>query len=162
MSCASRPEAWGIVVALAAVVCPPQAARAQGWTETQAWAVGTASRPAAVLAGVGVGWRDRGRTRLGGVFAAGVLETGDPAGRLEFTYHFLLDPGRTRGAAVYGGGGLALASGERADLAARVLITVGADVAPAAPRGWFVELGLGGGARLAAGFRWRTRSAPGR
>ncbi len=160
MSCGSRPEAWGRLAALAVVTGAAPAARAQSWVETQVWGVATASKPAAFLTGVGVGWRDRGRTRLAGAFAAGLLETGDAAGRVEFAWHFLLDPARARGTAVYGGGGLAFATGARADVAARVLIVLGAEAAPAASQGWFAEIGVGGGARLAVGLRWRKRSAP--
>jgi hypothetical protein len=114
------------------------------------------SKPAFLGAGAGVSWRDAGRTRLGAAALAGLLDNGEAAGRLEFAWHFMLDPGRRSGSAVYGGGGLALASGPGGRVAARLQLTLGAEQAPAARSGWFFELGLGGGVRAAAGVRWRV------
>lgn len=158
MSCGSRPDAWILAFLLAA--CVPGQVLAQGWTETQVWAVAVASRPGFAGAGFGLASRDASRSRLGAAAAAGLLESGGAAGRLELAWHFLLDPVRTRGAAVYGGGGLVLASGEGGRLRARLQLTIGAESGPAARRGTFVEVGVGGGARLAAGVRLRTRRAP--
>ena len=41
-----------------------------------------------------------------------------------------------------------------------VVLTLGLEARPAARDGWFVEAGVGGGARLAAGYRWRRFSSP--
>ena len=35
------------------------------------------------------------------------------------------------------------------------MVTLGLEERPAARAGWFVEAGVGGGARLALGYRWR-------
>jgi hypothetical protein len=164
MICASRPEAWGkaraarLLLAAAFASVPASPAAAQGWRETQAWGVAVASRPEFAGAGFGFAWRDAGRTRLSGAAALGVLEGGNLAGRVELAWHFLLDPGRRRaGLALYAGGGLALATREGGRPVARLQLALGAESAPALSRSWFVEAGVGGGVRLAAGLRWRAR-----
>jgi hypothetical protein len=40
-----------------------------------------------------------------------------------------------------------------------VVVTLGVEARPGAPSGWFVEAGVGGGARLAMGYRWRRLPA---
>lgn len=75
--------------------------------------------------------------------------------RLEATAQFLLQPGERRGAGPYGGLGLAFVGGQGARGAGYLTALLGIDVAPGARRGWYVELGLGGGVRLAAGLRFR-------
>lgn len=156
MSCTSRPEAWGVLL-LALLRAVPVAA--QGWTETQVMGVAVASEPVFAGGGAGVAWRDAGRTRLGAALAAGVLDNGEAAGRVELVWHFLLDPARARGGAVYGGGGLAVATGPAGDPAARIQLVLGVEAAPGSRHGAFVEAGVGGGVRLAAGLRWRARGA---
>jgi hypothetical protein len=71
--------------------------------------------------------------------------------------HFLLSPGRRVGVAAYGGGGVAVVGGpvERGYL----LLTLGLESAPGSRSGWFAEAGVGGGVRLAAGWRWRRLPA---
>jgi hypothetical protein len=155
MSWRSRPEAWGLALVLALFAAGPRTARAQGWRETQVWAVGLAARPAVAAAGLGLAVRDVGRTRLGFALAAGTAEGGRAAGRAEFAWHFLLDPGRRRGLGLYGGAGAALTVVEGNRVRPFVLGVLGIETAPAAPTGVFVESGFGGGVRRAAGLRWR-------
>lgn len=75
--------------------------------------------------------------------------------RIEATAQFLLQPGERRGAGPYGGLGLAFVGGEGARGAGYLTALLGVDAAPGARRGWYVELGLGGGVRLSAGGRFR-------
>jgi len=157
MSWRSRPDAWSLALAAALLMAGPRTARAQGWRETQLWAVGLTSRPAVVAAGLGFAARDAGRTRLGFALAAGTAEGGRAAGRAEVAWHFLLDPGRRHGLSVYGGGGAALTVVEHARVRPFVLVVLGIETAPTARTGLFVESGLGGGVRIAAGLRWRHR-----
>jgi hypothetical protein len=124
--------------------------------------VGLASRPAVYGAGLGLEWRDKGRTRLGAAFAAGASGDGRAAVRLEGAWHFLLDPWRGHGLGLYGGGGIAITAVDGSRVSPWVLALIGVETGPAARRGFFVEAGFGGGARLAAGVRWRTQNAPGR
>lgn len=159
MSWISRRSAWG---AAALALGVSARARAQGWRETQLWTVVVASRPAVALAGVALAWREEGRTRIGGAVAAGAAADGGWAARAEATWHFLLDPGRLTGGGLYGGGGAALSVHSHARVRPWVQLVLGFESAPAGASGVFVEAGVGGGARVAAGVRLRKRSAPGR
>lgn len=159
MSWCSRPSAWLLAATLTAHGSP---LIAQGWRESQLWAVAATSDPLVVAGGVGVAFRDARRTRIAFALATGAAETGEAAGRAEITWHFLLDPSRTGGVALYGGGGLALTARERDRLRPWLQLLVGLEWSPAGARGLFLEAGAGGGARLAAGVRMRKRNAPAR
>ena len=146
---------------MAIVLASPGLALAQGWRETQLAVMGMASKPAVVVAGAGLAWRDGGRTRVGGAMLVGTDEGGALAGRVEVAWHFLLDPAKRAGDGVYAGGGVALgASNGRAR--PYLLLVIGAENAPAGRRGTFIEAGIGGGARIALGMRWRKQNAPSR
>jgi hypothetical protein len=54
---------------------------------------------------------------------------------------------------VYGAGGVALAEGPVDQ--GYVVVTLGIEGRPGGRSGWFAEAGVGGGARLAVGYRWR-------
>jgi hypothetical protein len=161
MSCCStrRPTLlWA--ACLCAAVAPGQAqVQAQGVRELQVQAIGVASRPGFGGGGGGLAFRDADRNRWQGVLAVGRLGAG-VAARGDAVYHFLLDPRKRQGSALYGGGGLTaqLAGGR---VRPYVLLVVGAENAPGGTGGLFLELGVGGGVRFAAGYRWRKRSAPG-
>jgi len=75
----------------------------------------------------------------------------------ELLVHFLLNPTRRTGAGVYGAGGVAVVGGPVDQ--GYVVVTLGVESRPGAPSGWFVEAGVGGGARLAMGYRWRRLPA---
>jgi hypothetical protein len=60
---------------------------------------------------------------------------------------------------VYGAGGVAVAGGPVDQ--GYVVLTLGIEGRPGARSGWFAEAGVGGGVRLALGYRWR-RVPPGR
>jgi hypothetical protein len=80
--------------------------------------------------------------------------------RGELLGHFVLSPNKLAGAGFYVAGGVAVIAGpvDRGYL----VLTLGLEDRPGSPTGWMVELGLGGGARLALGYRWRgRRSVPG-
>ena len=159
MSWISRHSAWG-AAALALLWCAPVSA--QTWRETQLWTAVVASRPAVALAGVGLALRDEGRTRIGGALAAGVPADGGWAARAELAWHFLLDPGRQGGGWLYGGGGAALSVRSHSRVRPWAQLVLGFESSPAGPSGVFVEAGVGGGVRVAAGIRLRKRNAPGR
>ena len=146
----------------ALLIAAVRPAAAQGWHETQLWGVALASRPAVYGGGLGLAWRDAGRSRIGVAVAGGTTARGTAALRAEATWHFLLDPGRTRGLAVYGGGGLALTAVQDSTVRPFLEATLGVETAPAARVSLFLEAGFGGGARGAVGLRWRKQNAPGR
>lgn len=153
----------GSCAALAALLLLPAVASplaAQGWRETSLIGVAVLSRPAMGGVGLGLATRDAMRTRLGFTAIAGGEDGAGLAGRLEGMWHFLLDPYRRTGNAVYGGAGLALAFTNDGRVRPAVQLVIGAENAPATPRGTFVEVGVGRGVRLAAGYKWRKRNAP--
>lgn len=156
MSSISGRNARGAALLAVLLVSAPVAAEAQGWRELQLGALAVASRP--VFGGLsgGLAWRDRGRTRLAISLSGGVLESGKVGARIEALWNFLLDPQRSAGSAIYGGGGFALAGSPGASTQAFIVLALGVESSPGSRRSTFVEAGVGGGARLAAGIRWRA------
>lgn len=128
--------------------------RAQRRSELQVWGMAAASRPAFYGAGLGLARRDADRLRFAAAAALGGLAGGAFAARGDATLQFLLDPTRRTGAALYGGGGLSLAVA-RGHATPYLLLVLGIEHAPGGPRGSFAEIGVGGGVRLAVGYRWR-------
>lgn len=108
--------------------------------------------PDRIGAALYAGWRVGSRQRIS---LLGGMDGGDAGavGRAEALVHFLLAPGKKRGAGAYAAGGLALDVAHRNE--ARVVALVGVEGAPGGRQGWMIEAGVGGGWRLAAGWRWR-------
>jgi hypothetical protein len=131
-------------------------ASAQSVPELGVVAMATASDPALVAAGAYGGLRTSLRTRVSAAALAGVSGS-EAAWRGELLVHFLLNPTRRTGAGVYGAGGVAVVGGPVDQ--GYVVVTLGVEARPGAPSGWFVEAGVGGGARLAMGYRWRRLPA---
>ena len=92
----------------------------------------------------------RGRISL---FAGAAGDDGGASGRGEALVHLLVSPGRRRGAAPYLAGGLGVDVADRTE--ARLVALVGLEGSPGGRQGWVLEGGVGGGWRLAAGWRWR-------
>ena len=149
------PTGRGLATALAWLVALAAPAAAQRVTEFGAQAIGTAADPAVAVGGVYGAIRTSHRTRISAALGAGVSD-GDAAFRGELLAHFLLNPTRRTGAGVYGAGGIALAEGPVDQ--GYVVVTLGVEGRPGARSGWFVEAGVGGGARLAVGYRWRQHA----
>jgi hypothetical protein len=156
--CSKRSRVAGLALLVAAA---PAAARAQSVRESQVQVLGIASRPLFGGAGVALAWRDASRTRWQVAATLGGLDGHGLAGRLDVAYHFLLDPAKRRGSAVYGGAGISTLAGN-GRVTPYVLVVLGAENAPGGNGGSFVEVGVGGGVRFAFGYRWRKRNAPGR
>jgi hypothetical protein len=150
MSWCSRRSALALLLPLFAAAAPCRAQRVQ---ESELWGLAAASQPAFYGAGFGLAWRDDQRTRIAPALAVGALGDGRLGARADLAIHFLLDPWKRSGTAIYGGGGLSLAMGEgRAN--GYVMLVLGAENAPGGRGGSFVEIGVGGGVRLAIGYRW--------
>lgn len=130
--------------------------RAQGAHELQAQAVATATARQFIGGGVGYAYRTGGRVRLGLLMSAGSRE-GDLAGCAEAMVSYHLNPLRRRGVTPYAGGGATVTFTD-VESSEYILLVVGVESRPGGGRGWFVELGLAGGLRLAAGLRWRLGS----
>ncbi len=107
--------------------------------------------------GLGGGVRTSGRVGAYASANIGAMD-GSVALRGEVTLVFHLHPRRNEGLALYGGGGVAIQrAGARADQ--YIVVLAGVEAAPGSTRGWFAEIGVGGGLRAAAGYRLRWRSA---
>ena len=125
---------------------------AQQTRELGIQAIGTASDP---LLGVGALYgalRTSNRTRLSVTGGAGA-SAGELAFRAELLGHFLLSPNKRKGTAPYFAAGVAAVGGpvDRGYL----VLTLGMEQRPGAGSGWAAEAGLGGGFRVALGYRWR-------
>jgi len=141
---------WASLLA-AALLAPPPAA-AQQITEIGAQATALAADPGAVVGGVYGAVRTSLRSRISLAAGAGV-SSGQATFRGEALAHFLLNPTRRRGLGFYGAGGLAVVQGVVDQ--GYLVVTLGVENRPGGRSGWFVEAGVGGGARLAVGFRHR-------
>lgn len=114
--------------------------------------VGALGDDQSVVAGLHLGFRPATRTRW--AFFAGAGSVGDEAGgRFETTLQFLTAPARKTGVGLYAGGGIGAVVAERTE--ARIIALVGLEGRPGGRSGWALEGGVGGGWRLAAGWRWR-------
>jgi hypothetical protein len=115
-------------------------------------AIGTASDPALAVAGVYGALRTSTRTRISASAGAGV-SSGELGLRGEILGHFLLSPNKLQGTGFYMAGGVAGVSGPVEQ--GYLVLTLGIESRPGATAGWAAELGVGGGFRLALGYRWR-------
>jgi hypothetical protein len=142
---------WRSGLAVAALLAAPPLA-AQQVRELGVQLTATASDPALVAAGVYGALRTSLRTRLS-VAASTGLSDAEAAWRGELLIHFLLNPTKRAGLGAYAAGGVAMVAGpvERG----YVVASLGVEARPGGSPGWFLEAGVGGGARAAAGFRWR-------
>ena len=143
-------------LALAAMVAvawaPPMPA--QQAREIGIQALATASDPGLAVGALYAALRLSTRTRLS-ISAGAGISSGEAAARGELLGHFLLSPNKLVGAGLYFAGGVAVVAGpvERGYL----VLTLGIEDHPGAASGWVAELGVGGGARVALGYRWRGR-----
>jgi len=108
---------------------------------------------------LGAAWRPGkvGQTRV-----AAAVDVGDVEGaaglRVGATAQFMLRPAAGTGPSPYAGLGLAVAGARGVRGAGYLTALLGVEAAPGRRRGWFAELGVGGGVRAVAGWRWRRGS----
>lgn len=142
----------GVAVALLGLV-PAMPAAAQSPRGFEIGVAGALLLAEPTFAGGGglVALRPGGRLRLqlAGLVgdAYGVAVRGELSGQL------LLTPSLTRGVAVYGLAGIAGTAGQPD--AGYLLLGLGIEARPGGGHGWWAEAGVGGGARIALGWRWR-------
>jgi hypothetical protein len=127
-------------------------ATAQQGSELGLQAIATASDPAAGVLGFYAAGRLANRTRVSGFLGLGAAGDG-VAWRGELLAHFLLNPEKRQGAGFYLAGGAAAA--KASETTGYLVLAIGVEERPAAASGWNLEAGVGGGARLALGYRWR-------
>ena len=104
-------------------------------------------------AGGGLALRTAGRTRLGLTASLGELE-GNASVRTEALVSYSLGFPQRRSLSPYLGGGVAL-SFTHSRSRQYLVVLVGVDWNPGTRVGWFLEGGVGGGIRFAAGARLR-------
>ena len=142
---------WGSLAAAVALAAPSPVA-AQRIAELGVQATALAADPGSAVGGVYGALRTSLRTRISVAAAVGGSE-GETVVRGELLAHFLLNPTRRRGVAPYVAGGVAVVGGQAEE--GYLVLTLGLESRPGAPSGWVVEAGVGGGARVAVGFRHR-------
>lgn len=98
--------------------------------------------------------RTTGQGRLALALACGDYESALGV-RLEGTAQFMLRPAERTGAGPYAGLGLTFVGAEGTSGATYLTTLLGYDQRPGARSGWYAEVGLGGGVRLAVGRRFR-------
>ena len=118
-------------------------------------AVATFATPDLVAGGAYAAVRPGERARLAFTLAAGTAD-GDLALRGELLAHFLLSPRGKHGVGFYALGGAAVADYQSTgDTQGYMVLGLGLEARPGARDGWALEAGIGGGLRIAAGYRWR-------
>ena len=123
-------------------------------TEWQAGVTGTLAHRDFWGVELGAAWRPHGQDRFAASAAAGDA-AGAVAMRVSATAQFVLRPAARSGVSPYAGLGLAFVGARDVAGSGYVTAVVGGEAAPGRRRGWFVEVGLGGGVRAAVGLRWR-------
>jgi hypothetical protein len=121
-------------------------------TELGLEALATSSDPVVVVAGGYGALRPSDRGRIAALLGIGVAE-GAFAWRGEAVGHFIVSPGQRHGWGVYLAGGLAVAGTPATR--GYIMLGLGIEERPGAREGWVGELGVGGGVRVALGYRWR-------
>jgi len=145
-----------LVVMLAATAALPARAAAQAGYEVQLHGVGTFGGQEFLGGGAGIAFRSAGRARLALALSAGVRDSLF-AGRGELVASYHLNPYQVGGVSPYAGGGVAVGA-TADDVFEYAVLFVGVETTPGRPTGWFAELGIAGGVRVAAGFRIKRRS----
>ena len=140
----------------------PAAASAQRLTATElgVGVVAAAARRTFVGGELGLGLRPGGQSRFAFAVAAG-SEADRAALRAHAMLQFLVTPSARRGVGPYAGLGAAFSARRGSPSQGFVALLVGIEGTPGRRTGWrnwYVECGLGGGVRAAAG--WRLRSFP--
>lgn len=144
-----RPLAAALLIVLAAPLAGQQL---KGYEVADA-GLFLAQDPVWIGGAVQAGWRPGGGTRLSLGLGLGRVD-GRTSGRGELLAHFILSPTRRSGVSPYAFGGAAGVVGPRE--AAYLVLGLGLERGPGGASGWFLEGGVGGGARIAAGWRWRV------
>jgi len=144
---------------LAAAAAGPSGARAQrAVTELRAGATGVVA--ARDFWGLELGVARRAGQRRAAITLAPGDAAGAPGVRVRAAVQVVLKPAARVGTSPYAGVGLAFAGARRAHGAGYLAVMLGLEAAPGRlGGGWYAELGLEGGVRVAAGVRWRRVSS---
>jgi hypothetical protein len=147
MNWRSRSAALGLML----LIVPGATAHAQRGMEGGLHGLATFADFTFAGGGLHLGVRPGGRARLMLALTPGMIED-EFAFRGEVAGHFMLNPG-SPGRGFYAGGGIAGVTGPADE--AYLLLVIGLEIAPGGNSGWVFEGGIGGGARVLVGYRWR-------
>jgi hypothetical protein len=149
---------WGELLLGVVALLGTEPAAAQVKHELGVQGIAALADPAVFVGGGYAAWRTSGRTRISGTGGIGVSD-GSFAWRAEALGHFLLSPDEASRPGFYLAGGVA-GTGGRATRGYLVAV-VGLEQRPQGRKGWALEMGVGGGFRVALGYRWRFSAKPG-
>ena len=116
-----------------------------------------AARRTFVGADIGIARRPGTDSRIGLDLAGGTIAE-RAAARAQLTGQLLVNPATRSGWGLYAGAGAAFVARRGSPGQGFLAVLLGLERTPGRRAGWYVELGLGGGVRAAAG--WRARWFP--
>jgi len=159
-----RSSSARLALLVGSVLCLGLPLEAQSARELQLQGVGAFASTQFLGGGLGFALRSQGRIRAGLSVSAGDLSRRPEGeerahtfgGRFELMASYHVNPYKRSGLAPYAGGGVAVAATSD-EMSEYVLLVLGVEAAPGGRSGWFAELGIGGGARVSAGYRLRWR-----
>lgn len=146
----SRALLGAAAVAVGAMAPAPAAAQ-RGW-DAQGQALALVRDSTWIGGGLGAGMRFGRGLRLGGTLGAAWASPDAAGGRAELLVAYHVSRPRPGGVGVYAAAGLATEL-SRGDARALAVALLGVEARPWSGGGLFAELGIGGGLRLAAGYR---------
>ncbi len=106
---------------------------------------------------LGLAHRPNGEARIALALAGGTAGA-RAAARAQLTIQLLVNASARSGTGIYAGVGTAVTARRGSPSQGYVALLLGLEATPGRPQGWFVEGGLAGGVRAAAG--WRLRRFP--
>lgn len=123
-------------------------------TELSVGAAAALARRTFIGAEVGVAHRPSGESRIALALAGGTAGQ-QAAARAQVTIQLLVNSAARAGVGIYAGVGTAFLARRGSPGQGYLAVLLGVEGAPGRRQSWFVEGGLGGGARAAGGWRMR-------
>lgn len=128
-------------------------------TELSLGGVASLARRTFIGAELGIARRPSAESRIALALAGGTAPPGDRAvARAQVTIQLLVNSAARSGVGIYAGVGTAFLARRGSPGQGYLAVLLGVEGAPGRRQSWFVEGGLGGGARAAGG--WRVRWFP--
>ena len=125
-------------------------------TELSLGAAASMARRTFIGAELGIAHRPSGESRIALALAGGSAPPGErAAARAQVTIQLLVNSAARAGVGIYAGVGAAFLARRDSPGQGYLAVLLGVEGAPGRPQSWFVEGGLGGGARAAGGWRLR-------
>ena len=144
---------------LAALLLPIRSVHTQQLTATELSVGGATAMARRTFGGAELGLAHRPSTESRIALAvAGGAAAGRAAARAQVTLQLLVNPSVRSGVGLYAGLGAAFIARRESAGQGFLAVLLGLEAAPGRRQSWYVELGLAGGVRAAAG--WRVRRFP--